>query len=231
MNEWIIFDADNTLWDIEFLYDDARENLCDYLESFGCARGVVEAYQRTRDVELYKTYGYSACRFARSFEDTVYQFLGSSVDPRIVIHCRKLALDVFESDPRHNPEVEFVLKSLKARYKIGLITAGERWVQKQRIERFHLLSEIDKVEVVEAKTKEVFEAFADRHGVIAEKSWVIGDSVSSDIKTSISAGFNAIWFKNHNWKENEHDQAYIESQRIDSVERLKELPSLLQLIS
>jgi hypothetical protein len=27
---WVIYDADNTLWAVEHLYDTARQNMCEY---------------------------------------------------------------------------------------------------------------------------------------------------------------------------------------------------------
>jgi hypothetical protein len=90
---WIIFDADNTLWAIEHLYDAAREALVHYLSAEGCDAKQVEEYQRMRDKELHKTYGYSARRFARSFEDTLLRFFRNALDES-VRHVRQLALNV-----------------------------------------------------------------------------------------------------------------------------------------
>lgn len=78
-SRWVIFDADNTLWDLESLYDDARKMFCAYVAELlarqspmgGPGEASVDALQRHRDIQLQKTHGYSAARFARSFEDTL----------------------------------------------------------------------------------------------------------------------------------------------------------------
>jgi hypothetical protein len=46
---WIIFDADNTLWTVEHLYDTARAQMCVYLGELGIDPAQAEAFQRERD--------------------------------------------------------------------------------------------------------------------------------------------------------------------------------------
>lgn len=103
-NSWVIFDADNTLWNIEYLYNEARNELCKYLSEKGHSFPEVGNFQRRRDRELYLTYGYSACRFARSFEDTAIHFLDGS-DVNSITHCRSIALQVFDRSPIINPDL------------------------------------------------------------------------------------------------------------------------------
>ena len=99
---WVIFDADNTLWDIEFLDDRARDAFCAHVEVLLCAadsatqiqRTLICILQRHRDVQLHVTYGYSAARFARSFEDTL-SFLLPFASPDEIRQVRELALQVF----------------------------------------------------------------------------------------------------------------------------------------
>ncbi len=207
MDAWVIFDADNTLWDIEYLYDDARNELVEYISKQGHSSLEIEKYQRCRDKQLITTYGYSACRFARSFEDTVIRFVG--YDDRCIIHCRKLALDVFESPATLTSGLEELLPLLKKNFKIGIITAGEKWVQERRLEHFHLLAEIDQVQVVEQKNRDVFLQFSVENCISVEDSWVVGDSLKSDIIPAKEAGFKTIHYDNHNWKENEHDESAV----------------------
>src|SRR4051794_889967 len=131
-SDWIIFDADNTLWSIEHLYDDARRQLCAYVAAQGFSEADVEVFQQDRDQRLHATYGYSACRFARSFEDTLLHFLPASTDST-VRHVRFLALNVFERKAEPAEGLEDVLRSVHTRYNLGLLTAGERWVQERRL--------------------------------------------------------------------------------------------------
>ena len=82
-SNWVIFDADNTLWDVEALYDAAREKFCHLVAELSHQNlKDIEEYQRETDGTLYATFGYSASRFARSFEETLNHFVP---DPTIAV--------------------------------------------------------------------------------------------------------------------------------------------------
>jgi len=221
MDAWVIFDADNTLWDIEYLYDDARKELVGYIAKQGYSALEIEGYQRNRDKQLITTYGYSACRFARSFEDTVIKFIGN--DEKSIIHCRKLALDVFERPANLTLGLEELLPLLKKDFKIGIITAGEKWVQERRLDHFHLLSEIDQVQVVEQKNCDVFLQFSTENSITIEESWVVGDSLRSDIAPAKQAGFKTIHYANHNWQAYEYVEGIVPDFKINELKEIIEI--------
>lgn len=221
-SSWVIFDADNTLWDIEKFYDEARVELCAYLSGKGCHRDEVEEFQRRRDVHLHKTYGYSACRFPRSFEDTVINFLGVNGAESDIVHCRALALEVFSRTPSPSDGLEEVLQYIKSRYNVGLITAGERWVQERRLREFHLIDEIDAVEIVDEKTESVFLEFIQKYDLDPSQSWMVGDSFRSDIKPALEVGLNVFWYRVHNWNEFENPEV-TPNGRVEEIADLREL--------
>jgi putative hydrolase of the HAD superfamily len=65
-SRWVIFDADNTLWDLEALYNRARTEMADYVATLCQSKSPdIEAFQQKRDRQLSEIYGYSASRFAR----------------------------------------------------------------------------------------------------------------------------------------------------------------------
>lgn len=137
-NAWVVFDADNTLWKTETLYDEARHAFARFIvETYHRARpnlpkdedideGLVNCAQRIRDKALSKTYGYSACRYARSFEDTLLFFMPDAQHAD-VIHVRKMALDVFEKKAEPMDGAETAVDALQHEYRLAIITAGERW--------------------------------------------------------------------------------------------------------
>jgi beta-phosphoglucomutase-like phosphatase (HAD superfamily) len=104
LSPWVIFDADNTLWSTEPVYDRARDLFCDYVGELLSLRSpksvltkaLVDQLQRHRDLQLQLTHGYSAARFARSFEDTLTFLLPFSASAKELTHVRGLATDVFE---------------------------------------------------------------------------------------------------------------------------------------
>jgi putative hydrolase of the HAD superfamily len=205
-SRWVIFDADNTLWDVETLYDRARNEYCAYVEGLllkarpetKVRRAVVDILQRHRDVQLHSTHGYSAARFARSFEDTL-SFLLPFTPPGDIQHVRELALQVFVAKPELRPGLEATLSALSRDFSLGIVTAGERWVQEKRLADFEFRDRFDDVAIVERKTEATFEDFCSSRGVDKGNSWVVGDSLQSDIIPSTKIGLRAIHFEAPNW--------------------------------
>jgi putative hydrolase of the HAD superfamily len=198
---WVIFDADNTLWHVESLYNEARADLCSYVSNLsGQPVPEIEDFQQDRDKELNEIYGYSAARFARSFEDTIYKFVPHATTAQ-VRHVRALAEKVFAQKAELVAGGEIVLRSLRAKgFHLGLLTAGEAWVQEKRIAQFHLQGIFHAIDVVERKTEKEFLDFCQKNGIKADDCWVVGDSLRSDIDPAIKAGLRAILVPNENWK-------------------------------
>lgn len=224
--KWVVFDADNTLWAVEHLYDEARRELCDFLESRGVPAQESERFQQYRDKELHRTYGYSACRFARSFEDTVLHFLSNACSED-VRHARTIALSVFDQRAQPAPGLEASLIRLKrAGFSLAIITAGERWVQERRLADFHLREMFSIIQIVEAKTVEVFTAFSRSVGISPANAWMVGDSLRSDILPADAAGLRTILVNASNWTFVErHDHEV--PPRAMVVQSLSEVPGIV----
>jgi putative hydrolase of the HAD superfamily len=227
-NSWIIFDADNTLWDIESLYDRARTEFCEFLfaaleEGSHNSKGyvtldLIERAQRHRDLQLYASLGYSSGRFAKSFEDTVSFFMPAS-ERTLMERATQIALGVFDCAPTISDGLESLLAHLKPAFQLGIITAGDASVQKKRLETFRLRDRFDVIEIVDKKTAGVFEAFCQKHGVNPQSSWVVGDSIRSDILPAKEAGLRAVHLKAANW-DAEHDIAPSDLISIDGLSEL-----------
>jgi phosphoglycolate phosphatase-like HAD superfamily hydrolase len=87
-----------------------------------------------------------------------------------------LAERVFGQKARFVEDAELVLRSLHANgFRLGLLTAGEAWVQQKRIAEFHLQGIFHAVEVVEKKTADEFRAFCKKHAIDKDQCWVVGE--------------------------------------------------------
>jgi putative hydrolase of the HAD superfamily len=206
-HRWIIFDADNTLWNLEALYDRARSKFCSYLldeitkdtQNRGdIDQSIIDRVQRHRDLQLEKTHGYQSSRFARSFEDTVSFFIPFA-SPHVFKEARSIALEVFDTLAEPYPDLESAIAKLHDSYSFAIVTAGERWVQERRLNDFHLRASFQKTLIVERKTAETFSTFCDDNKIDRSISWIVGDSIRSDILPARNAGLNAVHLNNKNW--------------------------------
>jgi FMN phosphatase YigB (HAD superfamily) len=137
LSPWVIFDADNTLWSVEPVYDRARDLFSDHVSELRRRRSpksvpskaLVEQLQRHRDIQLQLTHGYLTARFARSFEDTLTFLLPFSASAEELTYVRTLATDVFEKEAEICEDLHLAIDKLCSGYRLGIITAGEEWVQ------------------------------------------------------------------------------------------------------
>jgi putative hydrolase of the HAD superfamily len=198
MDAWVVFDADNTLWEVESLYDGARRSMTEILAAQGIDRSISEEIQQTIDQKLHRTLGYSARRFPESFEQTlIYFFPKASSQERAQI--RALAEQVFLRPANVHKMLNRVLTTLRVNYKLGIVTAGEQWVQENRLRHFAYQNQFDAIEIVPHKDAATFVTFARNNSIDASHSWLVGDSIRSDIIPGRSAGFNCILLRSHNW--------------------------------
>lgn len=204
-DRWALFDGDNTLWHTEALYDHARSELVHYIGASGADASKIEAFQRLEDKRLFEELGYSATRFATSFENTMRRFVPGATVTQLSC-ARHLAQSVFERPAEIDPDAAGVLSCLRSSHQLGLITAGERWVQERRLAAFRYADVFDIIQIVERKTAMVFRKLVADLAIGVEQSWGVGDSLRSDIMPALEVGLNAILVTNHNWIEVERAQ-------------------------
>tara|TARA_R110002126_G_C10490983_1_gene504854 strand:- start:85500 stop:86225 length:726 start_codon:yes stop_codon:yes gene_type:complete len=204
-SKWVIFDMDNTLIDTEPLYTSASKNFGDYMSSYGYNKEEVMKKQDEIDAGLFEEFGYSTDRFAESFERTAkhffqFGFMDEERSKEVVAQVRQFAMDVFEQTSiEYEYAADVVRQIASAGFNVAVVTAGERWVQIKRFDDLTMRNLFHDCWVVLKKTSDVFEDFCIKHNVDKENSWMIGDSIRSDILSSHAAGLNAIHLDTSNW--------------------------------
>lgn len=222
--QWVLFDGDNTLWHIEGLYDHARRELVKFISEYGADPREIEAFQRREDARLFSELGYSAARFGTSFENTVRQFIPNATTAQFE-RAIQVALSVFERPANIDPDAPAVLGGLRRSHHLALVTAGEHWVQERRVSAFPWAGLFDAVRIVERKTPELFRDLAKELAIDVARSWVVGDSLRSDVIPALKAGLSAILIANHNWVEVERDE--MQPGNLVVVDRLRDVLPLI----
>ena len=223
---WLIFDGDNTLWNVEELYDEARVSLAQFIGSRGYSRTDVVDIQHKIDADLFSTYGYSINRYPESFETTLKHFIPDpqAIDISLV---RRFAEKVFERTANIFEDATDTLYLLKRHFRLGLITAGDEDVQSKRLRDAHEVTRLfERIEIVEKKTSHTYAQFCEKNLVPIDQSWSIGDSLRSDIIPARNLGLNAIWVENHNWSIIE-SLNYTKDKHVYVVKALQEIPEIV----
>lgn len=228
-----VFDGDDTLWITEPLYDEARSEARRIVESSGLDGDRWEAMERRIDVENVETLGYSPERFPRSCRQAYEAYqrtCSATVDPAISNRIERIAMSVFERPAQLMPGAEETVRTLKrAGVGLGLLTKGDLAVQRKRIADSSLAPLFDVISIVPMKTALEVRRIMERLESPGCLTWVVGNSIRSDIVPALEAGANAIWIDAHVW---EYERATEETMStIDSrVVRAHNLSDALRMI-
>jgi putative hydrolase of the HAD superfamily len=199
-----IFDGDDTLWRTEALYDRAREAARVIVSRSGADPKEWEARQRVIDVQNVAVYGFSSARFPASclqaFREVCSES-GCEIDADVERHIVHAAQGVFRNNPKRVPYATSVLRTLNKRgVRLALLTKGDPTVQADRIKRSGLSSFFERVEVVADKTPRTIRGVLKKLGVTAPNTWMIGNSLRSDIIPALEVGVRGIWIEAPVWE-------------------------------
>ncbi|MCA9835006.1 MAG: HAD family hydrolase [Thermomicrobiales bacterium] len=220
----LIFDADDTLWECNKYFEDAIHEFIDFLHHEHLSpeevRLVIDKFERVN--------GYGAQAFAQSLVET-YRELATENDPGDEERVRALGLRILDTNMETIPGVEETLRALLPRHQLLLCTKGDEEEQILKIRRSPLADYFEYHIVVEDKTVETYQEIVESFALDAKTSWMIGNSLKSDIYPALEAGINAIYVPNpHTWHM-EHlafDRADHWSGAWLEIERIEELSEM-----
>lgn len=207
-NELVIFDGDDTLWASQELYEDAKRSIKTMLGAAGYDDEAWVAALEEIDLARVPRFGWDPSRFPSSCVIAYRkQALESGTDPEAMMSAQihELAAGVFTSRAKVADGAELVLGRLRRRFRMALLTQGNREVQQRRIEASGLAAFFDSIDIVDKKSERSFVDVIERHDASATRSWSVGNSLRSDVYPAQSLGLNAIWLHGRGWA---YDRAY-----------------------
>lgn len=225
----VVFDADDTLWETQVLYNCAKGRFLSAMEGAGfppeAARERLEAIDQANVSRL----GFSKRRFPQSMRDT-YKALCIAYSRRFeeekAAGVEAIGASVFNVSPRVVEGVREALDELRASgLKLVLATKGDREVQEQRVESSRLRQYFDRVYVLAHKGAKEFQEIVTEAGMDASRAWSVGNSVRSDINPALAVGLHAIWIPNKTWVY-EHEEP-VASPRLHRAESIREVPDIV----
>jgi putative hydrolase of the HAD superfamily len=225
----VIFDGDDTLWETERLYDRARSDAAKIVAAAGLPADLWEEIERNLDVANVARFGLSRRRFPTSCVEAYRRVAASSdtaVSDAVERRIRAAAESVLRAAAPTVPAARRVLTAIRRHYRTVLLTQGEREVQRHRITTSGLIDLFNAVEIVDAKQPSVFAATLTTMAAEPSASWMVGNSVRSDINPAIASGMNAIWVDAHVW-EHERSCQVVSSDAVHVAETLDAVPRII----
>ncbi len=199
MYTWLLFDADNTLWDFS-----------------AAEASALELTLRQRDIdwsdEVLGQYRLINHRAWSDYERGVLpkEQLRTIRFQRLLEHYRldhpaeELSFDyrTYLSESTHMLDGAVdLLNKLRGKYRLGLVTNGLKEVQRPRLantglgEYFEFVVISDEIGVAKPHAGFWDHAYDQMEGVEKNKVLVIGDNPNADVKGALDYGFHACWLR------------------------------------
>lgn len=201
MRQTILFDLDDTLVHCNryffMIINQFADWMADRFKAEGLDRDEVRRKQAEIDITGVQIVGFDSDHFPRSFVETYRHFAalyGSRPSREDEESVYRLGRSVYELDVEPYPHMEETLEQLREEgHELHLYTGGDPKVQQRKIDRFRLQRFFgSRIHIRRFKNDEAMEDIASSCGFDRSRTWMIGNSLRTDIIPALKAGIHAI---------------------------------------
>ncbi|QQA42489.1 HAD family hydrolase [Pelagovum pacificum] len=227
--DWLIgFDADDTLWHNERFFRMTQEHfaelLSDHAEPGHLSEKLLEAERRNIG-----RYGFGIKGFTLSMIETALEVTDRKVPGEVIAAIVEAGKEMLGHPIELLPHAKDAVESLSGRAEIALITKGDLLDQERKLAQSGLGDLFDAVEIVSAKTPQVYGRIFARHG--RAQSMMVGNSLRSDVIPAIDAGGYGVHVPHDLTFALEHADAPEDSAKFRRIADLSELEQLVLALS
>lgn len=217
----LVFDADDTLWDIQSHFDRAEDIFTDELKEYGSAEELSEILYRTESSNM-PILGYGAKAVCISMMETALDVSGGKVSGDSLIRILSAAKSLLSLPATPLPGVAETLKALKdlGRYRLIVLTKGDLLDQENKLRRSGLGEYFDKVVVVSEKGGKEYLDLCRSESVAPSEMAMVGNSFKSDIAPVVEIGGSGIYIPSRSiWRHEVVDEfSHPDIVRLDSFD-------------
>jgi putative hydrolase of the HAD superfamily len=196
----LLIDADDTLWENNIYFERAIAAFIGYLDHREYSPAEVRQALNAQGRETILAHGYGLTSFTRSLVATYERLSPAPVTPHNITRVRSFARSIAEQEIELLPAVPETLADLATRHRLILMTKGDQAEQADKLARSGLAKHFTAVEIVAEKEPATYRAVIARHELTPHSSWMIGNSIKSDINPALAAGLHAVFlFHKDTW--------------------------------
>ncbi len=201
MRQYLMIDADDTLWENNIYFERAFDEFVQYLDHSTLRPHEVREVLDEIELANSRIHGYGSLNFGRNLRQC-YEHLAerdvSEDDLRTVMAFAERILDCPMEVMAGVPET---LEYLASRHDLTLFTKGHPDEQKLKIDRSGLATFFSHTAIVKEKDVNAYTSLVRERGIDALNTWMAGNSAKSDINPALEAGLNAVFIPHpHTWR-------------------------------
>lgn len=234
----IIFDLDDTLSHcnkyFEMVVNQFLEIMGDWFGEYGLTREAISQKQTEIDLGYVHQFGLTSEHFVRSIVET-YEFFchdtGKEKKTSEIVALTKLALSVYEQEYEPYPHTYDTLELLKQEgHHLFLHTGGDEQIQKRKITQLQLAAYFEnRVFISRHKDTQALRNIVETMNFDLHKTWMIGNSLRTDIAPALEVGINAIYIPaQYEWQYNVIEVKHQSESAFLTLSSLAEVPEAIQ---
>ncbi|NPV77404.1 MAG: HAD family hydrolase [Anaerolineae bacterium] len=226
MFDIIAFDADDTLWNNEIHYLNAREQFIQLCAVYDDPQLVGRELDRI-EINNLSYYGYGIKSFALSMIETAVKISRGKLNAEKTSEIIAITKNMLDAEIELLDHVPETLEVLSQRLSLMLITKGDPSEQQRKINRSGLSKYFRYVEITGEKTIETYRTILEKYQIDLTRFLMIGNSLKSDILPVLNLGGKAIYIPHyHTWahemvtEEQGRNAGYIQADHIGQVNQI-----------
>jgi putative hydrolase of the HAD superfamily len=189
----LLIDADDTLWENNIYYDRVIKEFVAELAARGVpVESAHEMLWQTEQRNI-KVTGYGSAAFCDSLHEVARVLGVADLEPWITERERFICHHPIEL----MPGVRETLPLLHSKNRLIMLTKGCADEQLGKLDRSGLAALFHGTEIVFEKSVETYRALLEKHALVAERTWMIGNSPRSDINPAKAAGLGTVFIPYH----------------------------------
>jgi putative hydrolase of the HAD superfamily len=198
----ILFDLDDTLIYCNKYFDLVIDQFADLMEmwfhSYHIPIEEIKKKQAAIDLERVLLSGFAPDHFPQSFVDSYNYFTDSTGRAKRadeIERLHELGQGVYGHSIEPYPFMTETLSQIEAEgHDLHLYTGGDRAIQMRKVTEGGLLRFFaDRIHVARHKTFDFLEALIRKHGFDRTSTWMIGNSLRTDVTPALKAGIHTIY--------------------------------------
>lgn len=220
------FDADDTLWHNENIFEEVHERYCGLLARYHDAGAVRRALHRTemRNLELY---GYGIKGYMLSSIETAIELTKGALSGEEVKEILSLGRGMLEHPVDLLEGAVASIEALAPAHRLLLITKGDLRDQERKLAKSGLADRFESIDIVSEKNAAVYERILRRHAIKPQDFLMVGNSIKSDILPALELGASAVHVPYRITWSHEHAEKPAAPGRFFEVRSLAELPEIV----
>jgi putative hydrolase of the HAD superfamily len=196
----LVFDADDTLWENNVLFERVIDAYLDWLAHPTLDRGATRAVLDEVERANVGVHGYGTASFLRSLHDSFERLSERPASAAEAREIEELAAALVFDEVELVPGVAETLADLGTRHELLLLTKGAQAEQQKKIDASGLAHHFRSLHIVAEKREATYRELVVAQGLEPSVTWMVGNSPRSDILPARATGLGAVFIPNpHTW--------------------------------